>query len=330
MGPIANNGAYTAVVSGASGYIGTELVKQLLEKGYNVKGTVRDSSNKEKVQHLLTLGEALPGKLTLHDADLTKQGSFDSILKGVDYVFHTASPFIRDVTDPKSQLIEPAVGGTKNVLASVAKNTDSIKRVVLTSSFASIVKPKAGPSGGAYNEEDWNDEVDENAQGADAYRYSKVAAEKEAWAASKKAGFELVTICPTFVLGPVISNRADATSILDVKGLIEGTNDTVTPWVCDVRDIARAHILAVEVPTAKGRYLVSQDSTVPVKSLTDTLSKHFPQYKFAQGQSSEIKKVIDNSKVQKELGLQIHPWQESIIDMATTLIQRGIAKPVSK
>ena len=57
MGPIANNGAYTAVVSGASGYIGTELVKQLLEKGYNVKGTVRDSSNKEKVQHLLTLGE---------------------------------------------------------------------------------------------------------------------------------------------------------------------------------------------------------------------------------------------------------------------------------
>ena len=36
------------------------------------------------------------------------------------------------------------------------------------------MKPKAGPSGGAYNEEDWNDEVDENAQGADAYRYSKV------------------------------------------------------------------------------------------------------------------------------------------------------------
>ena len=53
----ASNGAYTAVVSGASGYIGTELVKQLLEKGYNVKGTVRDSSNKDKVQHLLTLAD---------------------------------------------------------------------------------------------------------------------------------------------------------------------------------------------------------------------------------------------------------------------------------
>lgn len=45
----------------------------------------------------------------------------------------------------------------------------------------------------------------------------QVAAERAAWEASKKHGFELVTICPTFVLGPVISNRADATSILDVK-----------------------------------------------------------------------------------------------------------------
>ena len=62
-------------------------------------------------------------------------------LQGADYVFHTASPFIRDVKDPKSQLIEPAVGGTQNVLASVAKNTDSIKRVVLTSSFACELTP---------------------------------------------------------------------------------------------------------------------------------------------------------------------------------------------
>ncbi|KAL3153255.1 hypothetical protein ABBQ38_011605 [Trebouxia sp. C0009 RCD-2024] len=273
--------------------------------------------------------QALPGTLSLHEANLLQDGSFDSVVSDADYVFHTASPFIRDVTDAKKQLIKPAVEGTKNVLSSVAKHTNTIKRVVLTSSFASIVKPQAGPSSDTYSEEDWNTEVDENAQGADAYRYSKVAAEKAAWAASKQSGFELVTICPTFVLGPVISSRVDATSILDVKGIIEGTNDTLTPWVCDVRDIARAHILAAEIPSAKGRYLVSQDSVVPVKAMTDLLSKHFPQYKFAQGKDAEVKKVINNSKVQQELGLQIHPWQESIIDMATTLIQRGIAKPVS-
>ena len=57
MGPVDHSGAYTAVVSGASGFIGTELVKQLLEKGYNVKGTVRDTSNHDKIAHLTKLAE---------------------------------------------------------------------------------------------------------------------------------------------------------------------------------------------------------------------------------------------------------------------------------
>ena len=57
MGPVQHEAALTAVVSGASGFIGTELVKQLLEKGYNVKGTVRSTSNKAKVEHLTKLAE---------------------------------------------------------------------------------------------------------------------------------------------------------------------------------------------------------------------------------------------------------------------------------
>jgi len=68
-------------------------VKQLLEKGYNVKGTVRSLASKEKYQHLVNLGDALPGQLTLHEADLLSEGSFDNVVKGADFVFHTASPF---------------------------------------------------------------------------------------------------------------------------------------------------------------------------------------------------------------------------------------------
>jgi nucleoside-diphosphate-sugar epimerase len=78
-----------------SRYVASQLVKQLLEKGYNVKGTVRSLANKEKHEHLEALGSALPGRLSLHEADLLKEGSFDEIIQGVDYVFHTASPFIR-------------------------------------------------------------------------------------------------------------------------------------------------------------------------------------------------------------------------------------------
>lgn len=61
---------------------------------------------------------------------------FQVAMQGADFVFHTASPFFREVTDPQKQLIGPAVNGTKNVLLSVAKHKDTIKRVVLTSSFA--------------------------------------------------------------------------------------------------------------------------------------------------------------------------------------------------
>ncbi len=73
-------------VTGVSGYIGSEVVKQLLEKGYTVRGTVRSKSNTGKVQHLLTLSDALPGQLELFEADLLKAGDFDNVVRGADFV----------------------------------------------------------------------------------------------------------------------------------------------------------------------------------------------------------------------------------------------------
>lgn len=321
--------AYTAVVTGASGFVATEVVKQLLEKGYNVRGTVRSLSSKEKVEHLELLGAALPGKLTLHEADLLKPGSFDEVVKGADFVFHTASPFFRDVKDPMKDLVEPAVHGTQNVLSSVAKSKDTVKRVIQTSSFAAVAKKTAGPQNGKlYTEEDWNNESKPDKEGG--YRYSKTEAEKAGWEFSKKEGVSLVCINPTFVLGPVVGKRADATSIIDFKGFIEGTFTEIMPWQIDVRDIGRAHVRAAEVPEAHGRYLTSHSSTISTKTISDILSKRFPQYKFPEGEDQPAKEVIDNSKVQKELGIKLHDPAQTYIDMATTLIQTGIAKPVPK
>lgn len=88
-----------------------------------------------KVDHLIKLGEALPGHLELVEADLLQEGSFDDAVQDSVYVFHTASPYIvSGITDPQKELIEPAVKGTLNVLSSVAK-AKSVKRVVLTSSI---------------------------------------------------------------------------------------------------------------------------------------------------------------------------------------------------
>lgn len=68
----------------------TEVVKQLLEKGYTVRATVRSISKADKVSHLLSLGHALPGKIVLYEADNLVEGSFDAVVHGATYVFHTA------------------------------------------------------------------------------------------------------------------------------------------------------------------------------------------------------------------------------------------------
>lgn len=82
--------ASTAVVTGATGFLGSELVKQLLQKGYDVNATVRDPDNQAQVQHLVKLGEALPGRLKLFQADLLKPGAFDQAVANSHIVFHTA------------------------------------------------------------------------------------------------------------------------------------------------------------------------------------------------------------------------------------------------
>ncbi|CAL8462009.1 g1540 [Coccomyxa elongata] len=320
--------ALTVTVTGASGFIASELVKQLLEKGYNVRGTVRSLKKQEKVAHLKALNEALPGNLTLHEADLLQEGSFDEVVRGSDYVFHTASPFFMGSDNPQKDLVDPAVKGTTTVLRSVAKSKDTVKRVVLTSSVAAIMKMKKGPlKGKVFTDEDWNDEATVN-EGS--YEYSKTQAEKAARELAEKEGFEIVTIHPSFVMGPVIFDRADATSIVTMKGFVEHGQYSFFPWHCDVRDIARAHVLAAEVPTASGRYIVS-NPPVPTKVISQELSDRFPQYKFPAGKDDDSTEFsFDVSKAEKELGLFLHPRRETYVDMVTTLIQRGIAKPVTK
>lgn len=94
--------ALTAVVTGASGYLAGEVIHQLLAKGYNVRGTVTNVEDRRKTGPLLALRRALPGKLTLTEADLFEPGSFDDVVRGADFVFHTASNVIFDSSNPEA------------------------------------------------------------------------------------------------------------------------------------------------------------------------------------------------------------------------------------
>jgi nucleoside-diphosphate-sugar epimerase len=254
----------TVLVTGASGYIASWLVRFLLESNQIVHATVRSLSNQDKIKHLLDLQKKYPGQLHLFEADLLKAGSFKMAMKACTVVMHTASPFKIDVNDAQKELVQPALEGTRNVLEEIS-NCPSVTRVVLTSSVAAIngdnydLKTKAISQ---LDESHWNTTSSLKHQ---PYSYSKTVAEKEAWRLQKEQNrWDLVVINPSFVMGPSLTNRVDGQSTQFMLDLLKGKLAIGAPDLhfgyVDVRDVAKAHIQAMLVKEASGRHILCQNT----------------------------------------------------------------------
>lgn len=315
------------LVTGASGYIASMLVKQLCEEGYKVRGTVRSLSDEEKVKHLTGLCPNNP--VELFEADLMKDGSFKDAMAGVQILHHTASPFQLQVDDPQTQLIDPAVNGTKNVIGEAI--AAGVKNIVLTASVASITDSKnfVPPEGYVFTEEDWNtfSTIENNP-----YPLSKTLAEKAAWDMVKAAdGVSMKTIHPGLVIGPVLSARTDATSYKMVKNILECPDGKAAPacfGLVDVRDVCKAHIQASVRPEANGRYIVCSETSYPAIKVADMLR---PKYgaEYALPTEGTIPPVIhqrSHAKSVKDLGLEYIPVEQAVNDMAESMISFGIVK----
>ena len=129
------------VITGITGFLGSHVCDYFLKDGsFDVRGTVRDKNNENKLAPLRkAFGENF-NKLELVEADLLKPETIDEAIKGCDYVIHTASPF--PIEEPKDEnvLIRPAVEGT---LAAVkAAHKYKVKRIIITSSVAAIMGQK--------------------------------------------------------------------------------------------------------------------------------------------------------------------------------------------
>ncbi len=337
-------------VTGASGFIASHIVRELLSRGYQVRGTVRNAENQEKYAYLYNL-EGANSNLELVSANLLAPEGFKSAIEGCEYVIHTASPYALNVKDPQKDLVDPAVNGTRNVLEA-AINCQTIKRIVLTSSVAAITdEPDENE---VLTEKNWNEK---SSLTRNAYYYSKTMAEKEAWriVEEQKPNFDLVVINPFLVIGPSIIPGLNTSNELFVdilSGKYPGIM-SLTWGIVDVRDVALAHILAMENPESSGRYLCA-NTTISMKKFVEFLRKEgYDNFKLPKlSMDSSIGNLIvllssylqpkgvgdylrthigktpnfDNNKIRRELGLEFIPLEDSIRETIADLQRWGHVK----
>ncbi|KAG2574996.1 anthocyanidin reductase ((2S)-flavan-3-ol-forming)-like [Panicum virgatum] len=276
-----------ACVTGGSGYIGSALVKMLLEKGYAVKTTVRNPDDMAKNSHLKDL-QAL-GQLEVFRADLDEEGSFDEAVAGCDYAFLVAAPVNITTENAEEELIEPAVRGTLNVMRSIAK-AGTVKRVVLTSSAAGVyIRPELQGDGHVLDEGSWSDVEHLRAEKPPTWGYcvSKVLLEKAVCRFAAEHGISLVTVCPVSTVGaapaPIVSTSIPVClSFLSGDearlGALEGMEKTSGGvQLVHVDDLCRAELFVAEENAAAGRYICCAVNTTVVE-LARFLAHKYPQY----------------------------------------------------
>ncbi|XP_057846136.2 cinnamoyl-CoA reductase 1 [Cryptomeria japonica] len=307
-------------VTGAGGFIASWVVKMLLSKGYTVRGTVRNPDD-GKYGHLKEL-EGAAERLELVKADILDYDSLVTAMSGCKGVFHTACL----LTGDQEQVLEAAVNGTVNVLKACKEL--GVKRVILTSTIGAVyLDPKRSPQD-VVDEDCWSD-LDYCIETKNWYCYAKTVAEKAACTYAEEVGMDLIRINPSIVLGPLLQPTVNASTAHVFKYLTGSAKTYInaTQVYVDVRDVARAHILLYETPSASGRYLCAERS-LHRGELVDMLAQMFPQYPLPTKCSDEVnpRKVgykFSNQKL-KELGVSFTPIKQCLADTVGSLRDKGL------
>ncbi|KAG2372604.1 Cinnamoyl-CoA reductase [Vigna angularis] len=294
-------------VTGASGYIASWVVKFLLQRGYTVRATVRDTSDPKKVDHLLSLDGAKE-RLHLVKANLLEEGSFDSAVQGCHGVFHTASPFFDNAKDPQTELLDPALKGTLNVLKSCVKSK-TLKRVVVTSSIAAISFNDRPKNPNVVVDETWYSDPEYCKRNGIWYNLSKTLAEEAAWKFVKENNIDMVTMNPALVVGPLLQPVLN-TSSAAVLNLIN--------------DVALAHVLAYESASANGRYLLV-DRVAHYSDIVKILRDLYPSLQLPEKcvDDKPYDPIFQVSKEKaKSLGVEFTPLEVSLKDTVESLKEK--------
>ena len=337
--------AQTILVTGGTGYIGGEVIDQLLAKGHTVHTTVRNVAKSEA--KLRARWPDAGDRLKLFQADLMDDAGWAEANAGCDAVAHVASPFPMEVPSDPQVLIKPAREGTLRALR-FAKDA-GVKRFVQTSSAAAIAYGHRGQS--HFDESDWTN-LDANPP---PYIQSKTIAERAArdWVAENAPDMVYCSVNPVGVFGPVYDSDL-STSVEMVQKVVDGSIPMAPEMgigVVDVRDVAKIHVAALEAPAdtvRNGRFAASAQF-MWIREMADTLRQRvpelakktpkrrmpdwlvrvlalfMPEMKQVKGELGNVRDV-SGAHAEKTFGFTYIPAEQTIEDTARSLVEKGIVK----
>jgi len=335
----------TVLVTGASGYIGSHVVANLLSKGMKVRATVRDSSDPERVGHLESLPVSDGGGLEIVEMDLLDSESVQRAVSDCQSVIHTAAVVVLKSKRAQKEIVDPSVVGTRNILDAIDASS-TVRSLVHTSSTAAI-RPRSWEDGQTLTTDTWANDatIEENPYGLAKYSAEKLVRD---WHSSTESPVRMVTINPCVVLGPPLSKRHLRGSPSFLMMLLRREIPFVIPMhisIVDVRDVAEAHVRAITMGEDAGRYLVvsgqmwwkeiaraikAENPTlrVPTRqipySLSLIVSMFHPRVSLSWARMHLGKRLFwDSSPAQRDLGMSWREPRDSVLDTIPPILENG-------
>eukprot|EP00753_Platysulcus_tardus_P008421 PLAT15973.1.p1 GENE.PLAT15973.1~~PLAT15973.1.p1 ORF type:complete len:315 (+),score=143.29 PLAT15973.1:27-971(+) len=296
--------ARTVLVTGASGFMASYIVKMLLEAGHVVHGTVRNAAKESSVAHLKALDGA-EERLKLFSADIVVDDCFDLAAQGCDVVIHTASPVIVPGTE---ELVDTSCKGVRNAFSASVK-AGTVKQFIHTSSGAAVTGGSSDPEH-VFTEEDWSDAEDQRSREA-WYALSKTASEQLVYelegTLTDENRFIVSTICPCLSFGKPLQEKKNF-SVNVLRGLLSGERSISNGCmsIIDVRDAAAAHVLIMD-KASPGRHLAYGPSLhwADMADRLRELRPDAPVQEYTHDSPRDTPSKVSTDKL-KALGMEFH------------------------
>lgn len=263
------------LVTGITGYIASHVAKKLIDKGYRVRGTVRNKAKGRRVLDAMAVKGVDVSAVQLVEADLGSDEGWKEAVQDCRFIQHVASPLPLESPSDREALVPEARAGAQRVLENGF--SAGAERIVMTSSIAAMINQPGRGKRKTYGEGDWSDP---DWRPLAAYPVSKTRAELSAWAYADAQGFRerLVTINPGMVLGPDPYDNGGA-SLGAVRDLMNGDFPAVPKIafpIVDVRDVASIHVSAMTSDDAAGRRLIAAGETLSFLTIAEILREAYP------------------------------------------------------